>query len=87
MPVETRIVFKISNTFHAWAQAFDKDRANQEAAVLKTIFRAVNETDSSRVMVILEAEPLVLGKYIEGNLDVEASDHILLSEEYSNFLA
>ena len=57
MKVATRIVFKISNTFSEWAKAFDDDRANQEAAGIKAIFRGVSETDSSTVMAILEAEP------------------------------
>ena len=85
MPIATRIVFKISNTFSEWAKAFDDDRTNQEAAGIKPIFRGVSETDSSKVMAILEAEPGVLGKYMEGNLDVEASGHILGSEEFSNW--
>ena len=44
MPVATRIVFKISNTFSEWAKAFDDDRTNQEAAGIKAIFRGVSET-------------------------------------------
>ncbi len=87
MLVATRIIFKISNTYSEWAKAFDEDRANQEAAGIKSIFRAVSETDPSTVMVILEAEQGVLGKYMEGNLNVEASGHILGSEEFSNWLA
>tara|TARA_B100000700_G_scaffold276008_1_gene322244 strand:+ start:92 stop:355 length:264 start_codon:yes stop_codon:yes gene_type:complete len=86
MPVATRIVFKISNTFPEWAKAFDDDRANQEEAGIKPIFRGVSESDSSIVMAILEAEPGVLGKYMEGNEKVEASGHILGSEEFSNWL-
>ncbi len=77
MKVATRIVFKISNTFSEWAKAFDDDRTN----------RGVSETDSSTVMAILEAEPGVLGKYMEGNTDVEASGHIIGSEEFSNWVA
>ena len=46
----------------------------------------MSEANSSTVMVILEAEQGVLGKYMEGNLDVEASAHILGSEEFSNWL-
>ena len=87
MKVATRIVFKISNTFSEWAKAFDDDRTNQEAAGIKAIFRGVSETDSSAVMAILEAEPGVLAEYMEGNLNVEASGHILGSEEFSNWLA
>ena len=87
MKVATRIVFKISNTFSEWAKAFDDDRTNQDAAGIKAIFRGVSETDSSTVMAILEAEPGVLGKYMEGNKDVEASGHIIGSEEFSNWMA
>ena len=47
----------------------------------------MSETDSSTVMAILEAEPGVLGKYMEGNTDVEASGHIIGSEEFSNWMA
>ena len=47
----------------------------------------MSETDSSTVMAILEAEPGVLGKYMEGNTDVEASGHIIGSEEFSNWVA
>ena len=87
MKVATRIVFKIRNTFSEWAKAFDDDRTNQEAAGIKAIFRGVSETDSSTVMAILEAEPGVLGKYMEGNKDVEASGHIIGSEEFTNWMA
>ena len=87
MKVATRIVFKISNTFSEWAKAFDDDRVNQEAAGITAIFRGVSETDSSTVMAILDAEPEVLGKYMEGNTDVEASGHIIGSEELSNGVA
>ena len=47
----------------------------------------MSETDSSTVMAILEAESGVLGKYMEGNKDVEASGHIIGSEEFSNWIA
>ena len=87
MKVATRVVFKISNTFPEWAKSFDDDRANQEAAGIKAIFRGVSETDSSTVMAILEAEPGVLGKYMEGNTDIEASGHIIGSDEFSNWVA
>ena len=87
MKVATRIVFKISNTFPEWAKAFDDDCSNQEAAGIKAIFRGVSETDSSTVMAILEAEPEVLSKYMEGNKEVEASGHVIGSEEFSNWLA
>ena len=87
MKVATRIVFKISSTFPEWAKSFDDDRANQETAGIKAIFRGVSETDSSTVMAILEAQPGVLGKYMEGNTDVEASGHIIGSEEFSNWMA
>ena len=72
MPVATRIIFKISNTYSEWATAFDEDRPNQEAAGIKSIFRAVSENDSSTVMGILKAEKGVLAEYMEGNLNVEA---------------
>ena len=87
MKVARRILFKISNTFPEWAKVFDDDRSNQEAAGIKAIFRGVSETDSSTVMAILEAEPEVLGKYMEGNKEVEASGHVIGSEEFSNWLA
>ena len=87
MKVATRIVFRISNTFPEWAKAFDDDRSNQEAAGIKAIFRGVSETDCSTVMAILEAEPEVLVKYMEGNKEVEASGHVIGSEEFSNWLA
>ena len=87
MKVATRIEFKISNTFPEWAKTFDDDRANQEAAGIKAIFRGVSETDSSSVMVILEAEPGVLVKFMEGNKEIEASGHIIGSEEFSNWIA
>ena len=87
MKVATRIVFKIKNSFPEWAKAFDDDRSNQEAAGIKAIFRGVSENDSSIVMAILEAEPGALGEYMEGNKEVEASGHILGSEEFSNWLA
>tara|TARA_B100000700_G_scaffold211082_1_gene231981 strand:+ start:124 stop:387 length:264 start_codon:yes stop_codon:yes gene_type:complete len=87
MKVATRIVFKINNNFSEWAKAFDDDRPSQKAAGIKAIFRGVSENDSSTVMAILEAEPGVLGKYMEGNKEVEASGHILGSEEFSNWLA
>ena len=77
----------MSNTFSEQAKAFDNDRTNQEAAGIKAIFRGVSETDSSAVMAILEAEPGVLGKYMEGNTDVEASGHIIGSEEFSNWMS
>ena len=67
MPVETPIIFKISNTYSEWPKAFDEDDPNQEAAGIKSIFRAVSETDSSTVMVILDAEQGVLAEYMEGN--------------------
>ena len=86
MKVATRIVFKINSSFPEWAKAFDEDRPNQETAGIKAIFRGVSETDSSTVMAILEAEPGVLGKYMEGNKEVEASGHIIGSEEFSNWL-
>ena len=87
MKVATRVVFKISNTFPEWAKTFDDDRANQEAAGIKAIFRGVSETDSSSVMVILEAEPGALGKFMEGNKEIEASGHIIGSEEFLNWIA
>ena len=87
MKVATRIVFKISNTFSDWAKTFDGDRTNQEAAGIKAIFRGESETDPSTVMAILEAEPGVLVRYMEGNKDVEASGHIIGSEEFSNWMA
>ena len=87
MKVITRIVFKIRNTFPEWATAFDNDRASQEAGGIKAIFRGVSETDSSIVMAILEAKKGILEKYMEGNKDVEASGHIIGSEEFSNWLA
>ena len=59
----------------------------QEAAGIEAIFRGVSETDSSTVMAILEAEPGILGKYMEGNTDVEASGHIIGSEEFSDWIA
>ena len=86
MKVATRIVFKISNNFSEWSKAFDDDRSNQESAGIKAIFRGVSETDPSIVMAILEADPGVLGKYMEGNKDVESSGHIIGSEEFSNWL-
>ena len=46
-----------------------------------------SETEFFIVMSILEAEPGVLGKYMEGNTDVEASGHIIGSEEFSNWVA
>ena len=87
MPVATRVVFKISNSFAEWVKVFDEDRPNQEAAGIKPIFRGVNENDPSTVMAILEAEPGVLAKHMEGNPNVEASGHIIGSEEFSNWLS
>ena len=84
MKEATRIVFKISNTFSEWANAFDDDRANQEAAEIKVIFRGAREIDTSTVMAILDAEPGVLGKHMQGNNDVDASGHIICCEEFSN---
>ena len=37
----------------------------------------MSEADSSTVMVIFEAGPEVSGKYMEDNLDIEASGHIM----------
>ena len=85
MPVATRVVFNITTTFTEWAKVFDADRANQEAAGIKVIFRGVSEKDPSTVMAILEAEPGVLAKHMEGNPNVEASGHIIGSEEFSNW--
>ena len=65
MKVATRIVFKISNTFSEWAKAFDDDRANQEAAGIKAIFRGVSETDSSTVME--KVLPLVMDSWSSVN--------------------
>ncbi len=87
MPVATRVVFKISNTFSEWAKVFDADRSNQEAAGIKPIFRGVSENDPQTVMAILEAEPGVLAKHMEGNPNVEESGHIIGSEEFSNWLS
>ena len=64
MKVATRIVFKISNTFSEWAKAFDNDRENQESAGINSFFRGVSETDTSTVMVILEADQWILGKNV-----------------------
>ena len=86
MKVATRIVFKISNTFPEWAKAFDDDRSNQEAAGIRAIFRGVSENDSSKVMAILDAEPGILAKYMEGNKEVEESGHVIGSEEFLNWL-
>ena len=47
----------------------------------------MSEANSSTVMVILKAKQGVLGNYMEGNLDVEASGHIIGSEEFSNWLS
>ena len=87
MPVATRVVFRISNSFAEWAQVFDADRSNQEAAGIKPIFRGVSENDPSTIMAILEAEPGVLAKYMEDNPNVEASGHIIGSEEFSHWFA
>ncbi len=87
MLVATRVVFRVSNTFAEWSKVFDADRPNQEAAGIKVIFRGVSENDPSLVMAILEAEPGVLAKHMEGNPSVEASGHILGSEEFSNWLS
>ena len=64
------------------AKAFNAYCPKQEAAGLKSIFRTVSQTDSSTVMVILEAEPGISVEYMEENLNVEASAHILWSEEF-----
>ncbi len=86
MPIATRVVFKINNTFNEWAKVFDADRPAQEAAGIKPLFRGVSESDPSTVMAILEAEPGVSAKHMEGNPNVEASGHIIGSEEFSNWL-
>lgn len=87
MRVATRVVFKISNTFSEWSKGFDADRSNQEAAGITPIFRGVGENDPSTVMAILEAEPGVLARHMEGNQDVAATGHIVGSEEFSNWLS
>ena len=87
MPVATRIVFKISTTFSEWVKVFDADRSNQEAAGIKPIFRGISETDPTIVMAILEAEPGILAKYMQGNPNVEASGHLIGSEEFSNWIS
>ena len=50
MKVATRIVFKISSTFSEWAKSFDDDRANQEAAGIKAIFRGVTDPVSGDII-------------------------------------
>ena len=87
MPVATCVTFKISTTFSEWVQVFDADRSNQEAAGIKPIFRGVSENDPSTVMAILEAEPGVLAKHMEGNPSVEASGHIIGTEVFTNWLS
>ena len=87
MRVATRVVFKIDNTFAEWAKVFDADLPNQEAVGIKPLFRGVSEDDPSTVMEILEAEPGVLAKHMKGNPNVQASGHIIGSEEFSNWLS
>ncbi len=87
MPVATCVIFKITNTFAEWVKVFDADRPNQMAAGINPIFRGVSESDPSTVMAILEAEPGVLAKHMDENPNVEASGHIIGSEEFSNWLS
>ena len=86
MRVATRVVFKISNTFPEWAKVFDADRLNQESAGITPVFRGVSESDPSKVMAILVAEPGALAKFMKNNPDVATSGHIIGSEEFTNWL-
>tara|TARA_B100000700_G_C14705373_1_gene696467 strand:- start:410 stop:613 length:204 start_codon:yes stop_codon:yes gene_type:complete len=65
-------------------KAFVNDQANQELVGIKSISRGVSEIGPSTVRPILEAELRGLVKYMEENLDIEASVHILSSKEFSN---
>ncbi len=42
----------------------------------------MSETDSSTVITMLGPEPGVLGNEMEGNKEVEASGHIIGSEDF-----
>ncbi len=46
----------------------------------------MSETVSPTVIVILEAEPIIIKNYFEGDRNIEDSSQILDSEGFSNWL-
>tara|TARA_Y100001968_G_C19410872_1_gene746232 strand:+ start:1333 stop:1632 length:300 start_codon:yes stop_codon:yes gene_type:complete len=82
MATETTIFdFKISKSFHEWAAVFDSDENKQmlKSSGIIPLYRGLNQEDSSRAIVIFQAEKgvaLDMWANPEAKKMIESSGHI-----------
>ncbi len=82
MTLETTIFdFKLSKSFKEWAAVYDseKNKAMLQAGGITSLYRGINKQDSSRAIVIFQAEEgIAMGmwKDPEAKAMIESSGHI-----------
>ena len=82
MATETTVFdFKISKTFEEWAAVYDSEenKAMLKAGGISSLYRGLNKEDSSRAIVIFQAEEgVAMGMWNdpEAKIMIESSGHI-----------
>ena len=82
MATETTVFdFKISKTFEEWAAVYDSEenKAMPKAGGISSLYRGLNKEDSSRAIVIFQAEEggaMGMWNDPEAKVMIESSGHI-----------
>ena len=82
MALETTVFnFKISKSFEEWAAVYDSDenKAMLKASEITSLYRGLNKDDSSRAIVVFQAEEgVAMGMWNdpEAKVMIESSGHI-----------
>ncbi len=82
MAIETTVFdFKISKTFTEWADVYDslENKAMLKASGITSLYRGLNKVDSSRAIVVFQAEEgVAMGMWNdpEAKAIIESSGHI-----------
>ena len=82
--------FKIKVPFDQWAKGFDSKEATKihKANDIKPFFRGVNINDPAQVIVIHQAKPGVVEKFLSENKEmIESSGHIVRTSRVTNWSA
>ena len=82
MTLETTVFdFKISKSFQEWAAVYDSDenKAILKASGITSLYRGLNKADSSRAIVVFQAEEgVAMGRWNDPEAKgmIESSGHI-----------
>ena len=82
MATETTVFdFKIRKTFDEWSAVYDSEenKAMLKAGGITSLYRGLNQEDSSRAIVVFQAEEgVAMGMWndLEAKVMIEASGHI-----------